>query len=206
MKPILAAAVTGLAAFVSTGAMATDGFYYGLSAGYSSANSGAGDTFGPESSGDKFSTLGATLGYRASSGSVFYGGEATFDFAMGADLTDDVSGNVCTAGAFGPYYCTVDSTVRLRGVMGGSMSADSEWFVSAGFVRVEGSSATNSFTQESNANTGYTFGLGMQKEMGTGMLRGELIYDQADNSGSVTGGYDPDYRAVSLRVTYLFGH
>jgi hypothetical protein len=97
--------------------------------------------------------------------------------------------------------------VRLRSVVGTQVGAY-ELFGSLGAVLVNGTSAVDHDKVDDVINTGYTVGLGMQRQLGTGIGRLELIYDRADNDNGPDDGagnvYHPDYEAVTLKGTFLF--
>lgn len=181
-------------------ALADPGFYYGVGLGFSSMESfdGAAST----SEADTF-VLGLTLGYRWENMAMFYGLELDADLSGGADFEEVLSGATCAVGAIGPYWCNHDSTVRFRGLVGQTMASGTELFGSLGVVSVHGDSAVAPAATASIHSTGYTIGIGLQQDF-TGMTgRLELIYDQADNSNN-PGGFDPDYKAVTLKSTLLF--
>ena len=191
-----------LAVLAASPAAAGD-FYYGAGLGYTHAKSGTG-SFGTEASNADLSMLGLTLGYRVDRAKVFFAGELDGDVNLGGKFHDDVSGNTCTSGANGPYYCSHDSTLRLRGIVGSSLKNGYEIFGSLGVIQVRGKSAVNSFVQDSVRSTGVTVGIGAQRKMSNyGVGRLELIYDKA-NSSNNPGGYEPKYQAVTLKASWLF--
>jgi hypothetical protein len=199
---ILTAIAAALLSFTALPAMA-QGFYFGGGLGYSWADSGVG-SFGNNSSSADFPLIGLTAGYRWDANGYFFATEIDADLSS-AEFTDDATGNTCSQGASGPYFCSVDSVVRLRGLVGSSMMNGYEFFGTLGFVSVMGTSATNTSTSANNTNTGYTVGIGTQGQMmGNGTSRIELIWDQANESSDQPGGYDPDYEAITLKFTYLF--
>lgn len=190
-------------AMLAAGPAAAGDFYYGLGLGYGHAKSGTG-TFGSAASKANLSLLGLTLGYRVDRTKVFFGGELDGDVRLGGTFHDQASGSTCTTGANGPYYCSVDSTLRLRGIVGTSLSNGYEVFGSLGVVQVNGTSAVGPTSQANVRSTGFTIGIGAQRAMpkyGVGRL--ELIYDKADSSNN-PGGYDPKYNSVTLKASWLF--
>lgn len=202
VKTSLKAALVSLAV-LAAGPAAANGFYYGAGLGYSHVKSGT-SSFGPQASKADLGILGVTLGYRFDRPTMFFSGELDTDFRLGGDFKDKDSGNTCDAGASGPYYCSKNTTVRLRGLVGTQVRGGYEVFGSAGVVEVFGTSATSSFTHANVRSTGFTLGLGVQRKLaGTGIGRVELIYDKADSSNN-PGGYKPQYNAVTLKATWLF--
>jgi len=192
-------------AFIITGttAIADPGYYYGGGLSFGRATSVA--TFGGESSGTS-PALGLTFGYRFENGNAFFGPEADIDLFFGSEL--DFSGFTCAAGAVGPYYCTRDAVIRLRGIYGQSLNNGLEWFGSGGVGFMVGDGAVApSGVSDRGVNAGFTLGLGLQKTLGRGMLRGEVIYDRFDTSlTKPTIGiteYEPDYEATTLKVSYI---
>jgi hypothetical protein len=202
----VACALALTAVLTPASSQAQDGLYFGIAAGQSSVTSGAGWTFGPEASEGSFGTAGATIGYRQTPGPWFYAAELMVDAPLDGDLTDKFSGSDCSLFNDGPYFCSVDSTMRLRGVVGTSVTDRLEGFASFGIASVIGDSGVSANSVAHNRNTGITAGIGVQSRLASGgTLRGEVIYDRADRSATLPMGFDPDYEAVSLRLTYLFG-
>lgn len=190
-------------ALLAAGPSGADGIYYGVGLGYGSAKSGTG-TFGPESSKADLGLMGLTLGYRFDRPKMFFAGELDSDLHLSGTFHDTVTGNTCAAGANGPYYCSHDATVRLRGLVGAPMANGYDVFGSLGLVHVIGTSATDTFTHANVGSNGFTVGFGIQHKMqGRGVARFELIYDQA-NASNGPGGYTPKYNAVTLKATWLF--
>jgi len=98
--------------------------------------------------------------------------------------------------------------IRLRGIYGQSLSNGLEWFGSGGIGIMVGDGATSPSTTDRGVNAGFTVGAGLQKSLGRGMLRGELIYDRFDTSltkpTSLKGiEYEPDYEATTVKVSYI---
>lgn len=182
---------------------AAQDFYFGAGLGYASASSSEGGGGGATSEAD-FGVIGLTVGYRWELAAMFAAAEIDADLSLGAEFSEGP--DACLTDASGPYFCTHDATVRLRGLVGAPVGGGGfEAFASAGLVAVMGTSAIETSDQMDNTNLGYTIGLGLQRGLaGGGMLRGELIYDRADNSLTEPNGYDPDFEAVTLKVTYLF--
>jgi hypothetical protein len=191
----------------ATPALAEDGLYYGLGVGYSSMDTTE-LSFAPVSSSLDGAVLGVTFGYRRDAGSMFYAFEMDSDLGFGQEFSGDITNVACAPNnAAGPYYCTHDITVRLRGVVGTQVGVY-ELFGSLGAVLVNGTSAVDSDQVDDVINTGYSVGLGMQRPLGTGTGRLELIYDRANNDNGPDDGagsvYHPDYEAVTLKGTFLF--
>ncbi len=124
------------------------------------------------------------------------------DRAYGSSMIG-IGGTPCAVFASGPYYCNLDSTFRLRGIVGIPMQSGYEVFGSLGLVQVNGQSATGPFTQASNVNSGFTFGIGIQRKMKTGTLRLEIIRDLANNSVIDPFGNNPSFQATTLKLSYL---
>lgn len=187
----------------SGAAQAGDGFYFGVGAGVSKVDSGT-SSFGTESSSANLTLLSATAGVRKDQGGGFFGGELNGDFSVSGEFTDDVSGDTCAVDANGPYYCTHNATVRLRGIAGQTVAPGLELFGTLGLVVVTGTSATGNTVQEDVRSTGVTVGVGLQHSYSSGAVgRVELVFDKADNSNE-PGGYQPQYKAFSLVASYLF--
>lgn len=206
MNKLTAAAL--LSAAFATPSLAEDGLYYGLGLGSSSMSSDVEWNAFKKSSLDS-AVLGVTFGYRRDAGSMFFAAEMDGDLSLGQEFIGDANNLPCApANARGPYHCTHDTTVRLRGVVGTQIGAY-EVFGSLGAVQVRGTSAVNVAQTDDVINTGHTFGLGIQRPLGTGTGRLELIYDRASNDngpkhvlfGTV---FSPDYEAVTLKATFLF--
>jgi hypothetical protein len=205
MNKLTAAAL--LSAAFATPSLAEDGLYYGLGLGSSSMTSEFSGLFGAKSSLDSV-VLGVTFGYRRDAGSMFFAAEMDGDLSLGQEFIGGTFNLPCApANAQGPYHCTHDMTVRLRGVVGTQIGAY-EVFGSLGAVQVRGTSAVNVAQTDDVINTGHTFGLGIQRPLGTGTGRLELIYDRASNDNGPNDGlgnvYSPDYEAVTLKATFLF--
>ncbi len=185
-------------------ALANPGFYYGVGLGFSSMESFDNNPGTAQTSEADTFVLGLTLGYRWENMAMFYGVELDADLSGGADFEEVLSGATCAAGALGPYWCNHDATLRFRGLVGQTMASGTEIFGSLGVVSVYGDSAVAPAATASIRSTGYTVGIGLQQDFAAGMTgRLELIYDQADNSNN-PGGFDPDYKAVTLKSTLLF--
>lgn len=185
-------------------ASAEGGLYYGLGLGTRNAWSNA--EFGG-SSRDRNAAVGFTLGYRAETGAGFFGGEMDGEFSLGSDMRP-TGGSSCSIGAMGPYVCETTATVRLRGIAGTTLGNGVEVFGTAGIVAISGESAVGPTEQANVVNTGFTFGIGAQRDFGAGKLRGELIYDRAmksnDPQDPFGATYDPDLSAVTAKLSYLF--
>ncbi|HQU70244.1 MAG TPA: outer membrane beta-barrel protein [Albidovulum sp.] len=204
MRNKRATAILLASSFIPSAASAESGLYYGL--GLATRNAWSAEDFGG-SSRDTNPAIGFTLGYRADSGAVFFGGELDGEFSLGSDMKP-TGGSSCDVGANGPYVCETNATVRLRGIAGTSLGNGTEVFGTAGFVAIVGESAVNPTEQANVVNRGFTFGVGVQRDFGTGKLRGELIYDRAmksnEPSSNFGSSYDPDLSAVTAKLSYLF--
>lgn len=193
-----------LATAFATPALAEDGLYYGLGLGYSSMTSTLDSD--PLSSSFEGTVLGVTLGYRRDASSMFYAAEMDSDLGLGQQFSFPPPDSTCRNGAIGPTHCTHDITLRMRGVVGTQVGAY-ELFGSLGAVLVKGTSAVEEIQVDDVINTGYTVGLGVQRPLGSGTGRLELIYDRADNDNGPKNGlsvYHPNYEAVTLKATFMF--
>ena len=189
--------------FSGTTAIADTGYYYGGGLSFSRAYSESND--GKESS-ETGPALGLTIGYRFENGNAFYGPEADIDIFLNSEF--EFSNSTCTAGAAGPYYCTRNAVIRLRGIYGQNLNNGLEWFGSGGIGIMVGEGAINFSSTDRGVNAGFTLGVGLQKSIGRGMLRGELIYDRFNSSlknPSISGGpeYKPDYQATTMKISYI---
>ena len=190
--------------FSATAATADQGFYFGGGLSFSRANSD--DSFGSEST-DTSPALGLTFGYRFEKGNAFYGPEADIDLFLGSDF--EFNNTPCSAGAIGPYYCSRDAVIRLRGIYGQSLSNGLEWFGSGGVgIMIGDGAVAPSGITDKGVNAGFTVGLGLQKSIGRGMLRGEVIYDRLNSSltkPTEARGfeYEPDYEATTMKISYI---
>lgn len=190
------------------GPAAAQDFYWGVGIGITDATSEPNAVTTNESEAT-FGTLGLTGGFRWDTPTMFYAAEANLDIGLGADFDDAVTGLPCETSAAGPYYCSQEATLRLRGLLGTDIGGGYELFGSLGFAAMQGQGAISPFAQDRGINSGYTVGVGVQRAMAGGtMHRLELIYDNLSNTiESPTDGitsYDPDYEAVSLNYTFLF--
>jgi hypothetical protein len=65
-----------------------------------------------------------------------------------------------------------------------------------------GEFATDTSTVESASIEGVTYGLGLGRDFGNGLVgRGEVIHDAFDNSGQAS--FSSEYSATSLRISVL---
>ena len=178
-----------------------DGVYYGAGLAYIDAESY--DEEGSElKSSDSYFGLGATVGYRWDQPANFFAAEADFDLPIDSDFEEN--GVSCATDAGGPYYCTHNATLRLRGIAGVPMGGF-EGFASAGLMMMSGDGAVDENAQDRGVNTGYTVGLGLQQDLGGNMVRYELIYDNAENTITKPADrYEPTFEAVTAKVTFLF--
>jgi opacity protein-like surface antigen len=206
MRKILTITIVALAAIASP-ALAEEGFYSGIGLGYSAMDSLAIERLDNTSSSFEDAVLGVTLGYRTDAGSMFYAAEVDSDLGFGQEFSGDGNNRTCSAGADNAYHCTHDLTLRLRGVAGTQMGAY-EVFGSLGAVMVRGTSAVGEIVAVDVKSFGYTVSLGIQRPLGSGTGRLELIYDNADNDDGPSFGaeppHHPDYSAITLKSTYLF--
>ena len=206
IKPFLLSATIIVSA---TAATADQGFYYGGGLPFSRAYSqdGPAPIFGNFESSETGPALGLTFGYRFEKGNAFYGPEADIDLFLGSNF--EFNNNPCSArGSSGPYYCARDAVIRLRGIYGQSLSNGLEWFGSGGVgIMIGDGAVAPSGITDKGVNAGFTVGLGLQKSIGRGMLRGEVIYDRLNTSLTKPsrGGpeYEPDYQATTIKISYI---
>jgi len=205
MKYLKHSIATCFALCVGSGAAYAEGLYYGLGVGYTDAES-APNAITSNTSGAGFGTLGLTIGKRWERPEIFWGAEANLNLGLGADFDDDVTGLSCELNANGPYYCSHKATLRLRGMVGTSLANNYEVFGTLGLAAMTGDGATSPTTQDRGVNTGLTAGVGIQRQFGTNTHRIELIYDNLTSTSTQPGDqYSPDYKAVSLNYTLIFG-
>ena len=189
--------------FASAPALAEDGFYFGVTAGATSATSVV-TAFGTATSAAALTSVGATAGYRFENNGGFLGIEVNGDFSVGGEFTDQASGQNCATYADGPYYCSHDYTLRLRGLIGREFGNGMEGYLAAGAVMVQGTSATGPTVAEAITSTGYTAAVGVQFDGIAGKTnRLEIVFDQADSSNE-PGGYQPQYQAVGVNFGLMF--
>ncbi|MBW6506940.1 MAG: outer membrane beta-barrel protein [Rhodobacteraceae bacterium] len=198
---LAALAVACTLSYTST-ASAEGGFYWGGGFGLSSAESLPAPGF-PFGASDTFPVVGITAGYRVDGANHFWAAEADTDISFGSDFVGN-SGSSCPVYADGPYYCTHNATLRLRGVFGMPINSNYEGFGSVGLVAVRGTSAIGPTVQADAVNTGYTLSAGVQRATARGLARAELIYDRADTVRTNNGGYAPQYEALTLKISLLF--
>lgn len=200
----IAAAFIAVAA--ATNVHAEEGLYAGVGVSYGEAKSNDG-MFGFESK-DGGAAVGATLGYRFERGNVFFGPELDAEFFVDGKL--DVNGRECSAGAVGPYYCERNAVYRIRGVVGGAIGGEYEWFGTLGYGVVAAKGATSAATQDDGISGGLTLGAGVQRGFGaSGMIRVEAIYDDFSDTidrpkPPLGAGFSPDYEATSIKASVLF--
>jgi opacity protein-like surface antigen len=200
MKRLIIAAALCLG--TANAAAAQEGFYFGLGVGATSGKSQA--EFGGTSK-DTYGALGGVVGYRWESTGFFFGAELDGEAALGSKYA--YAGVPCALGANGPYYCEHTGTLRLRGVVGGSLNANYEGFATLGGAAMSGKGAINpGGLTDKGINTGYTVGLGIQRGLNSGAkIRAEVIYDKLDSTRTKPNGlYVPKYQGTSLKVTYIF--
>ena len=101
-----------------------------------------------------------------------------------------------------PDWCEVDGIIRIRGVYSKPLSNGYDILSMAGIAAVTGPAEDGLGTYVSTTSTGYTLGVGSQKDYDFGTVRFEITYDKFDNpSPSV---YSKTLEVVSLRSTYMF--
>lgn len=199
MKRLNGVAAGILALFVGAGgASAQEGFYYGLALGLADLESES--AFGRTEGNDL--TFGGVVGYRwvpAAGNSL--GIEATLDLTT-KNLMEGASyvGDSCIDTS--PDWCEVQSIARLRGVYGITLGNGIELVSMAGFAAASGVAEDGPGNYPDTTATGFTLGVGGQKEIGMGTLRIELTYDELGNTDPED--YDKTLRILSLRSVLLF--
>lgn len=194
------ASVLTLATVISAPAFA-EGLYYGLNLSVSDSSSGF-PGGGAMKASDSYASLGGTLGYAWSKETHFLAAEVNYDRPLGADLTNDSNGELCMDAPNGPYFCTHDATLRLRGLVGTELGK-ADVFFSFGVAAMSGIGATSPGGREDGQNVGVTFGIGAQQETRLGKIRYEAIVDRFDNVRQSPAGRERDFSSVSMRVSWL---
>ena len=189
-------------------AVAEEGFYYGVTLGSASTKSfndqGKGEIgIGKDPSGtsDMAAILGGSMGYGFSlqNGSTI-AIEGNLDWMPGSRMSYDSGEDSCIS--ISPDWCEVDGIVRIRGVYSKPLSNGYDILSMAGIAAVTGLAEDGMGTYVSTTSTGYTLGVGGQKDYDFGTVRFEITYDKFDNpSPSV---YSKTLEVVSLRSTYMF--
>ncbi len=199
---ILKLITAGLAAVSTLGpATAQSGFYLGSSVGASSATS---EYAGGGKSADTFGTFGAVIGYRKEAGDLFWAAEIEAAGGIASAMVGSVAGTECSVFADAAYVCSVNNTVRLKGLVGKAMNNGYEMFGSLGVVQMNGTVAIGPTVQAPVTNTGYSVGLGVQRDIRGGKARIELVRDVAPNTSTTFGGLSANYRATSIIFSFLF--
>ncbi len=209
MKPAMKSYLLSTALVIAgTVANADTGFYYGGGLSFSRAYSqdGPAPGFGNLESSETNPALGLTIGYRFEKGNAFYGPEMDADIFLNSEF--EFSSFPCATRAFGPYYCSRDAVIRLRGIYGQKLNNGLEWFGSGGVGILFGDGASTPATTDRGVNAGFTIGVGLQKSIGRGKLRGEVIYDRLNSSltkPTDAGGreFEPDYQATTIKFSYI---
>ncbi len=185
---------------LSTPAVAEDGFYAGIGLGIQSVASQYLNGVESEGTGP---VLGLTAGYRKEMTSGFMAVEIDADFSGGNRL--EFFGTDCDGGATGPYFCEQNATLRFRALAGREIRDGIEVFGSLGLGAMRGQGAVSPHgNTDTGVNSGATFGLGVQRWSEQGVLRVEVIHDRFLHTIVRPGGqYNPDYRATSLKASYI---
>ena len=191
-----------IAAAMTGGAVQAEGLYYGLSLSMTEGQSTVPGV--PAETNGTYGALGVTAGYQWDLPNGFVAAELNYDVTNGPNLFDTGNSDLCIDRPSAPFFCGHDNTVRLRGILGTDLG-DLQAFASLGVAQMSGQAATSPGGRETGKNTGVTFGIGLQQPVKSGTLRYELIVDQFGNVKSSPAGRDRDFKAVSLRFTYLIG-
>ena len=189
-------------------AVAEEGFYYGVTLGSASTKSFNDQGIGkigigkdPSGTSDMAAILGGSMGYGFSlqNGSTI-AIEGNLDWMPGSRMSYDSGEDSCIS--ISPDWCEVDGIVRIRGVYSKPLSNGYDILSMAGIAAVTGPAEDGLGTYVSTTSTGYTLGVGSQKDYDFGTVRFEITYDKFDNpSPSV---YSKTLEVVSLRSTYMF--
>ena len=198
------AAVAATGAFFAGAAAAEPTFYLGggLSFGTATSLPAPGSPLSDASTGNPVA-LGATVGVRGGAGNLFFGAELDADIALSGTM--DFGGVTCADGfANAPYFCSQDATVRIRGILGTDLGGY-ELFGTLGYGVMFGQGAINpGGATDAGSVGGVTYGLGIQTDMGAGMVRAELIRDDFNNIITMPDGiYSPTWQNSSLKLSYI---
>ena len=195
MKLQYTLAVVG--ALAGSAALAEDGLYYGGAVGVADVSSRS--QFGAPSGKDL--SFGAVVGYKSSlSNGGFWAAEVTVDLLTGGTLEYPFGAQACTNQS--PDWCEVKTLARLRGVYGVPISDTKNIIYSAGIAYVEGRGEDGPFNYLHTTSTGFTLGIGLERESGKGTMRYEAVYDRFE--GANPDDFDKTLEIVSLRLSYLF--
>ena len=104
--------------------------------------------------------------------------------------------------SFSPDWCEVKTLARLRGIYGVPISDSKAVVYSAGIAFVEGRGEDGPFNFLHTTSTGFTLGVGLERESGNGTMRYEVVYDRFE--GSNPDDYEKTLKILSLRLSYLF--
>lgn len=202
MRKLTTILTSGVAAatFLASSAYAEMQYYGGGGIGYSKATSE--DNNIRTSEGDLFE-LGVTLGARYDRQRLFFAAELDSDINVGGEM--EYSGTPCSGGASGPYFCSQAATVRLRGMVGTSISSY-EVFGTLGYAVMFGNGAISpAGNTDLGSVGGVTYGVGAQKAFGNGTLRLEVIQDSLTSIIDKPAGQgEPTWEATTVKVSYLW--
>jgi opacity protein-like surface antigen len=202
-----------VAVLMATGAaFAEDGFYLGAGLAYSQGSS-SDNLFSPilgnrVTKGD-FASIALTAGYRKQLGKNFAAIELQLDHAFNGELEFSAipGASTCTSGvgAFGPYGCEIEDTLRLRAIYGTGIGNGYELFGAAGLGYVKGTQATGPTTQGDVSALGYSIGVGVQREMANKyLLRGEINYDKFNSvRKNAFAGAFPTFARTAFQVSII---
>ena len=182
-------------------AVAEEGFYYGVTLGSASTKSFNELGNGEIGTSDMAAILGGSMGYGFSlqNGSTI-AIEGNLDWMPGSRMSYHSGEDSCDS--VSPDWCEVDGIVRIRGVYSKPLSNGYDILSMAGIAAVTGPAEDGLGTYVSTTSTGYTLGVGSQKDYDFGTVRFEITYDKFDNpSPSV---YSKTLEVVSLRSTHMF--
>lgn len=197
MKTKICAAFALTASLISASTLlAEEGLYVGATVGVSTFGSSSFD----ETNGADI-TFGGVLGHRFElengwSTSI----EGMFEGTSGSTMTYADGGNACTSRS--PDWCRVDIVARVRGVVGVPLDNGFEFLAMAGYATAQGLAEDGPLTYEDSRASGYTVGLGAQKETSYGTARFEVTYDNLSNVNP--NNYDKTLEIISLRSVLMF--
>jgi hypothetical protein len=216
MKKLISALAVATTLTVATAAQA-NGIYLGFDLGFVKAKSQAGGPAGQYGYGAselKAPIVGFTAGYRWDLNSGFAAAELNGDFSTRSDFKNTVSEKTCPeSGSTGAYYCSHNSTFRLRGIYGVPVENNWELYGALGVGAMTGDGATSVNTVDKGVNVGVSVGFGVQRKMERGKFRFEYVHDNFNNTRTnptYTGGgvpikFEPSYKANTLMASYILG-
>ncbi len=202
LRKIGAVAAIAMGLTTATIASAQTSYYVGGGLAYTDAVTTSNLNPASTSSGDLFG-LGITIGLRSDTGSMFYGAEIDGEVSVSGEIRNDSSTNTCADGADWARYCDQTATVRLRGIVGTDISGY-EVFGSLGYGLMTGDAAVDTFATDTGVSGGVTYGIGMQTQFGSGLVRFEVIRDEFTTTIVSPQGYNPTWQATTVKASYIY--